>query len=163
MDRASSRLARHDPFGYLYLRTIMMVLASVATISFVILFFSLPSCLYLRATPFSAEGVGAGASSSYSSNNSLDADSRSGYCTSTRMFHIMRASSFSPLSNVLFIFPAFTLFFLPTCCPHPRSQSRADRCTSTLVRGESVMSWPFSMRVVEEEMVAPATLWLSWR
>jgi hypothetical protein len=34
MGRASDRLARHDPFGHLYLRTIMMVLASVATTSF---------------------------------------------------------------------------------------------------------------------------------
>jgi hypothetical protein len=37
-----------------------MVLASVATTSFdILLLFSLPSCLHLRATPFSAEGVGA--------------------------------------------------------------------------------------------------------
>jgi hypothetical protein len=44
MGRASSRLARHGPFSHLYLHTIMMVLASVATISFVILLlFSLPS------------------------------------------------------------------------------------------------------------------------
>jgi hypothetical protein len=72
-----------------------MILASVATTSFVILLlFSLLSCLYLRATPFSAEGVGAGASSPYSSDTSPDTDSRSGYCTPTRTFHIMRAPLF---------------------------------------------------------------------
>jgi hypothetical protein len=43
--------ARHDPFGHLYLRMIMMVLASVvATSSIILLLFSLPSCLRLNAT-----------------------------------------------------------------------------------------------------------------
>jgi hypothetical protein len=57
-----------------------MVLASVATTSFaILLFFSLPSCLHLRATTFSAEGVGVGASSSYSFDTSPDTDSRSVY------------------------------------------------------------------------------------
>ena len=98
----------------------MMVLASVATTSFaILLLFSLPSCLHLRATPFSAEGVGAGASSPYSSDTSPDTDSRSGYCTSTRTFHIMRAPSFSPSSDVPFVFPAFALFFLPNLLPPP--------------------------------------------
>jgi hypothetical protein len=120
MGHASSRLARHDPFGHLYLRTIMMVLASVATTSFVILLiFSLPSCLHLRATPFSAEGVRACASFPYSSDTSSDTNSRSGYCTSTRTFHIMRAPSFSPSLDVPFIFPAFALFFLPNLLPPP--------------------------------------------
>jgi hypothetical protein len=120
MGRASGRLARHDPFGYLYLHTIMMVLASVVTTSFtILLLFSLPSCLHLRATPFSAEGVGVGVSSLYSSDTSLDTDSRSGYCTSTRTFHIMHTPSFSPSSNVPFVFPAFALFFLPNLLPPP--------------------------------------------
>ena len=98
----------------------MMVLTLVATTLFVILvLFSLHSCLHLRATPFSADGVGACASSSYSSNTSPDTDSRIGYCTSTRTFHIMHAPSFSPSSDVLFIFPAFALFFLPNLRPSP--------------------------------------------
>jgi hypothetical protein len=109
MDRASNRLVKHDPFGHIYLRTIMMVLASVATISFaILLFLSHTSCLHLRATPFS-----------YSFDTSLDTDSRSGYCTSTRMFHIMRTPSFSPSSDVLFAFPAFALFFLPNLLSPP--------------------------------------------
>jgi hypothetical protein len=120
MGRASCRRARHDPFDHLYLRTIMMTLASFATTSFVILLlFSLPSCFHLRATPFSTESVGEGASFPYSSNTSPDTDSRSGYCTSTRMFHIMRAPSFSSSSNVPFVFPAFALFFLPNLLPPP--------------------------------------------
>jgi hypothetical protein len=114
MGRASGRLDRHDSFSHLYLHTIMMVLASVATASFVILLlFSLPSCLHLRATPFSAEGVGAGASSPYSSDTSPDTDLRSGSCTSTRTFHIMRAPSFLLSSDVPFVFPAFAMFFHP--------------------------------------------------
>ena len=63
------------------------------------------SCLHLRATPFSAEAVGACASNPYSSDTSPDTDSRSGYFTSTRTFHIMRAPSFSPSSDVPFVFP----------------------------------------------------------
>jgi hypothetical protein len=120
MGRASDRLARHDPFGHLYLRMIMMILASVITIPFdILLLFSLPSCLHLRATPFSAEGVGVDASSPYLSDTSPDTNSRSGYCTSTRTFHIMRAPSFSPSSDVPFIFPAFAMFFLPNLLPPP--------------------------------------------
>jgi hypothetical protein len=120
MGRASARPVRHDPFGHLYLRTIMLVLASVAATSFVILLlFSLTSCLRLRATPFSAEGVGVGASSPYSSNTSPNTNPRSGYSTSTRTFHSMRAPSFSPSSDVPFVFQAFALFFLPNLLPLP--------------------------------------------
>jgi hypothetical protein len=98
----------------------MMVLASVATTSFaILLLFSLPSCLHLCATPFLEERVGACASSPYSSDTSPDTDSRSGYCTSTRTFHIMRTPSFSPSSDVPFIFLAFALFFLPNLLPPP--------------------------------------------
>jgi hypothetical protein len=120
MGRASGRLARHNTFDHLYIRTIMMVLASVATTLFVILLlFSLPSCLHLRVTPFSAEGIGASTSSLYSSDTSPDTDLRSGYCTSTRTLHIMRAPSFSSSSDVSFVFPAFALFFLPNLLPPP--------------------------------------------
>jgi hypothetical protein len=147
MGRASDRLARHGSFGHLYLHTIMMVIALVATTSFaILLLFSLPSCLHLRAITFSTKGVGAGASSPYSSRTSSDTDSRSGYCTSTRTFHIMRASSFSSSSDVPFVFPAWLpspYSSTPTCCPRLRSQPRADRCSSTRVRGESVMLLAF--------------------
>jgi hypothetical protein len=95
---------------------IMMVLASVAAASFAILLhFSLPSCLHLCATPFSAEGVGASASSPYSS----DTDSRSGYCMSTRTFDNMCAPLFSPSLDIPFIFSVFALFFLPNLLPSP--------------------------------------------
>jgi hypothetical protein len=143
MGRSPNQPARHDPFGHLYLRTIMMVLASVATTSFVLLLlFSLPSCLHLRPTPFSAEGVGACASSPYSFDTSPDTDSRSGYCTSTRTFHIMHAPSFSS-SDVPFVFLAFALFFLPNLLSLPTSQPRADRRSSTRVRREPVMLLAF--------------------
>jgi hypothetical protein len=120
MGRASDRLARHGPSSHLYLRTIIMVLASVATTSFVILLlFSLPSCLHLRTTPFSAEGIGACVSSPCSSDTSPDTDSCSGYCKSMRTFHIMCAPLFSLSSYVSFIFSAFALFFLPNLLPPP--------------------------------------------
>jgi hypothetical protein len=139
MGRASGRLARHGPFVHLYLCTIMMVLASVATTSFtILLLFSLPSCLHLCTTSFSAEGVEAGTSIPYSSDTSSDTDSRSGYCMSTSTFHIMRVPSFSPSLDVLFVFPAFVLFFLPNLLP-----PRADRRSSTRVQGELVMLLAF--------------------
>jgi hypothetical protein len=120
MGHASGRPARHDPFGYLYLHTIMMISASVVATSFVImLLFSLPSCLRICATPFSVECVGAGASSPYSSDTSPDTVPRSGYCTSMRTFHSMRAPSFSPSSDVPFVFLDFALFFLPNLLPPP--------------------------------------------
>ncbi|AQK43464.1 Chaperone protein dnaJ 6 [Zea mays] len=65
---------------------------------------------------FSAEGVGAGASSPYSSDISLDTDQRS---TSTRVFHSIHAPSFSLSSDVPFVFAAFALFFLPNLLPLP--------------------------------------------
>jgi hypothetical protein len=44
---------------------------------------------------------------------------RSGYCTSTRTFHNIRAPSFSPSSDVSFVFPTFTMFFLPNLLSLP--------------------------------------------
>jgi hypothetical protein len=87
----------------------------------ILLVFSLPSCLHLRATPFSTEGVGACAYSPYSFDTSPETNSRSGYCTSMRTFHIMRTSSFSPSSDVPFVFPVFDFSSSPTWCPRPRS------------------------------------------
>ena len=159
MGRASGRLARNSSFGHLYLRTIMMILVSVVTTSFaILLLFSLSSCLHLCATPFSTEGVGAGAYSPYSS----DTDSRSGYCTSTKTFHIMRAPSFSPSSDISFVFSAFALFFLPNLLPpaHGRSREPTDAYRREYGVSRSC-SWLFSVRAVEEDMVAPVTLRLS--
>jgi hypothetical protein len=144
MGCASGRLARHGPFDLLYLRTIMMVLASVATTSFtILLLFSLPSCLHLRTTLFSAEGVGADASFPYSSDTSLDTDSRSGYCMSKRTFHIMRTPSFCRRRTSRLSSRPSSCSSSPSCCPRSRSQPRADRHLSTWVRGELCMLLSF--------------------
>jgi hypothetical protein len=143
----------------------MMVLVSVATTSFAIqLLFSLPSCLHLRATPFSAEGVGACTSFLYSFDTSPDTDSNSGYCTSTRTFHIMCTPSFSPSSDVPFVLPAFrhVLPPQPAALTHDRSREPIDARRHGYGASRSC-SWPFFVRAVEEDMVAPATLRLSWR
>jgi hypothetical protein len=113
--------------------------------------------------PFSVEGVGAGASSPYSSDTSPNTDPRSGYCTSTRVFHSMHAPSSSPSSDIPFVFLAFALFFLPNLLPCPRSQSRADRRSSTRVRASRSCSWIFFVRAAEEDTMVPVTLRLSWR
>jgi hypothetical protein len=64
LDEKFDKHGQHDPFVHLYLRTIMIVLASVVATSFtILLLFSLPLCLRLRTTIFSTKGVGAGTSS----------------------------------------------------------------------------------------------------
>jgi hypothetical protein len=147
MGRASGRLARHDSFDHLYLRTIMMVLASVTTTSFVILLlFSLPSCLHLCATPFSTKGVGAGAYSSYSSDTSLDTDSRSGYCTSTR--------TFSHHAHTIVGRPVRLPGFRPVLPLQPAASAHGRSCDLTDARRREYgasrsCSWPFSVRAVE--------------
>jgi hypothetical protein len=160
MGRASGRLVRHGSFGHLYLRTIMMVLGSVVTTSFaILLIFSLPSCLHLRAIPFSAEGVRAGASFPYSFDTSPNTDSRSGYCTSTKTFHIMCAPSFSSLLDVPFVFLALVVFFLPQ--PAAPAHGRIREPTGARRRGYGASrscSCPFFVHAVEEDMAAPATL-----
>ncbi|PWZ29638.1 hypothetical protein Zm00014a_024105 [Zea mays] len=55
MGCASVRLARHGLFGHLYLRTIIMVLASVATTSFAIILFSLSPHGSTSAPPHSRQ------------------------------------------------------------------------------------------------------------
>jgi hypothetical protein len=60
--------------------------------------------------------------------------SRIGYFTSTRTFHIMCAPSFSPSSDVPFVFPVFALFFHPNLLPPPTAAATSrptlvDACT----------------------------------
>jgi hypothetical protein len=90
--------------------------------------------------PFSAEGVGASASSPYLSDTSPHTDPCSGYCMSTRTFHSMRAPSFSPSSDIPFVFLAFILFFLPNLLP-PFTIAATSRPTQ--VRSESVLLLAF--------------------
>jgi hypothetical protein len=127
----------------IHLRTIMMVLVSVAATSFAILLhFSLPSCLCLCATPFLAEGVGADVSFPYSSDSSPDTDpvaigrprGRFTACAHHRFCRRQTSRSSSrpsPYSSS------------PICCPRPRSQLWANRHSSTRVRGESVLLLAF--------------------
>jgi hypothetical protein len=109
--------------------------------------------------PFSAKGVGAGVSYPYSSDTSLDTDPRMSYCTSTRAFHSMHAPSFSPSSDVPFVFPAFALFFLPNLLSLP---TVAVVSRLTRVQASRSCSWLFFVRAAEEDTMASATLRLSW-
>ncbi|PWZ27799.1 hypothetical protein Zm00014a_002176 [Zea mays] len=142
----------------------MMVLASVAATSFSIqLLFSLLSCLCLRATPFSAEGVGACASSPYSSDTSPETDPRSGYCTSTRMFHSLRTIVFAIVGRLVRL-PGLRSVLPPQ--PVASAHGRSRKPTEAHRRGYEASrscSWPFSARAAEEDTVGPAMLRLSWR
>jgi hypothetical protein len=88
----------------------------------ILLLFSLPSCLHLRSTAFTEEGVGAGASSPYSSDTIPITDPRSGYYTTVFVFrgcfkacvhHRFRCRRTSSSSFGL------RLFFLPNLLPPP--------------------------------------------
>ncbi|PWZ14439.1 hypothetical protein Zm00014a_017394 [Zea mays] len=121
----------------------MLVLASVAATLFAILLLLSAPCLCLRTTPFSAEGVGVGASSPYSSDTSPNIDSCSGYCMSTRMFHSMRAPSFSPSLNVPFVMSSFALFFLSNLLPPPTVAATSRPTLVDVGTGESVLLLAF--------------------
>jgi hypothetical protein len=117
MGRVSGRLARHGSFGHSYLLTIMMVLASVVTTSFaILLLFSLSPHASTSAPPHI---LGRGRRSRRLLHVFVRHRLAQWLCTSTRIFHIIRAPSFSPSSDVSFVFPAFPLFFHPNQLPPP--------------------------------------------
>jgi hypothetical protein len=165
MGRASGRHARHRPFGHLYLRTIIIVLASVVASSFaILLLFSLLSCLHLRATPFSAEGVEA---------------------EGLLPIFVKHQPRHRPAYWLLYVHEdvsqhARTIIFVvvghhvrlvglrsvlppqPVAPAHGRSHEPTDTHRRGYEASRSC-SWPFSVRVAEEDTVVPATLRLSWR
>jgi hypothetical protein len=164
MGRASGRFARHDPFSHLYLCTIMIVLASVATTSFaILLLFSLPSCLHLRA-PI------------------LDRGRRSMRLLLVFVRHQPRYRLMQWLLHVHedVSHHARTIIFaivgrhvrLPGLCPvlppqpaalaHSRNHEPFDAHRHGYEASWSC-SWPFSVHVVEKDMEAPVPLRLSWR
>jgi hypothetical protein len=134
MGRAPDQPARYDPFDHLYLRTIMMVLASVVATSFGILFLFSPLMPPPPRHPFSVEGVGADTSpricpTPAPTPTRVVAIARPRGCFTACTHHrfcrrrTSRSSSRpSPCSSS------------PTCCPCQRSQPRADRRSSTRVR-----------------------------
>jgi hypothetical protein len=141
-------------------------LALVAATSFaILLLFSLPSCLHLHATLFSGDGVGAGASSTYSSDTSPNIDPRSAVAIARprgrfttcahHHFHRRRTSRLSswpsPCSSSL------------TCWPRPWSQPQVARHSLTRIRARWSCFWPISVRAVEDDTVVSSTLRLSWR
>jgi hypothetical protein len=155
MGRASGPPTRHDPYGHLYLHTIMIVLASVAATSFaILLLFSLFSCPAstpphsrqraseqappprIRPTPTRALAI-------------ARPRGRFTACAHHR-FRCSRTSRSSSWSS-----PCSSS---PTCCPRPRSQPQADRCSSMRVWASRSCSWSFSVRATEEDTVAPPTL-----
>jgi hypothetical protein len=137
MGRASNRLARHDPFGHLYPHTIMMVLASVATSSFaILLLFSLPSCLHLRATPFLVEGL-------------VFVRHQPRHRLALWLLHVHEDVSLHTRTIVFTVvghpvhLPGLRPVLPPQPATPPRLQPRADRRSLTRVRGESIMLLAF--------------------
>jgi hypothetical protein len=122
MGRASGRPARHGLFSHLYLRTIMMVLALPHSPSF---FFSLSPHASTSVPPHSRQ--------------------RTWEQAPPPRIHPILAST--PTHAVAIARPQgrFTACVHQRFCHHltPHSSSRADRCSSTRVRGESVLLLAF--------------------
>jgi hypothetical protein len=130
------------PFGHLYLHTIMMVLASVGTTLFAImLLFSLSFHASASAPPHSWQRAWEQAPPPRIRTTTAPTPTCDGYCTSTRTFHSMRAPSFSPSSDVPFVFPAFALFFFPNLLPTVAVVSRPTLVDAGM--GESVLLLAF--------------------
>jgi hypothetical protein len=146
MGRVPDQPAKHDLFGHLYTRTIMMVLGcrhlvphsrqraweQVSPSRIRLTPALTPTCTVAIARPrgcFTA-------------------------CTHHR-FHRRRtsrsSSRHSPCSSS------------PTCCPRPRSQPGTDWRSSTRVQASRSCSWLFFVRATEEDTMALTTLRLSWR
>jgi hypothetical protein len=134
-----------------------MVLASVAAISFTILFLlSLPSCLRLRATSFSTEGVGAGAPprirpTPVPTPTQAMAIARPRRRFTVCMYHRFRLPGLRPI-----------LLPEPTAPAHGRSREPADALRREYGASRSC-SRPFFMPAAVEDTVVTATLRLSWR
>ena len=161
MGHASDGPARHDPFGHLYLSTIMMVLALVVATSFAIMLLLSPLMSLPLCHPILGRGRGSRRLLPVFEQQQprhrpavAIARPRGRFiaCAHHR-FHRRRTSRSSSRPS-----PCSSS---PTCCP--RSQSRADRRSLMRVWANQTCSWPFSVRAAEEDTVAPATIRLSWR
>jgi hypothetical protein len=123
-----------------------------------------PSCLHLRATPFSAKGVGACAPFPYSSDTSPR------HRLAQWLLHVHEDVSHHARTIVFAVVrrPVCLPGLRPILPPQPAAPAHGSSCEPTVARRRGYgasrsCSWPFSMRAVEEDMVAPATLRLSWR
>jgi hypothetical protein len=67
----------------------------------------------------------------------------------TRTFHNMCAPSFSPSSDIPFVFPAFGLFFLPNVLPPPMVVAASQPTLIDMVQGEVFFLLAFSVRATE--------------
>jgi hypothetical protein len=149
MGCASGWLTRYDPFGYLYLRTIMMVLASLATTSFtILLLFSLPSCL-LAPPPCIRPHQPQHLLAQWLLHVHEDVSHHARTIVFAVIGHLVRLPCLRPI--------------LP---PQPTAPAHGRSCKPTDARrcgygASQSCSWSFSVRAVEEDMVASATLRLS--
>jgi hypothetical protein len=143
MGRALDQPARHGSFGHLYICTIIMVLVSVVTTSFVILLlFSLLSCLHFHAThswqrtweqappprirPTLAPTL-----------TCVMAIAHLRGCFTACTHHRFLSS------DVPFVFPTFALFFLPNLLPLPTVAAASRPMLVDAGTGESVLLLAF--------------------
>jgi hypothetical protein len=161
MGRASGRPVKHEPFGHLYLRAIMMVLASVAATSFaILLLFSFPSCLCLRTTPILGRGRwGRRLLPVFVQHQPaqwlLHVHENVSQYTRTIVFVVVGRPV--RLSGLRPVFP-----LQPTAPAHRRSRETTDALRRGYGASQSC-SYPFFVRAAEEDTVASVTLRLSWR
>jgi hypothetical protein len=163
MGCASDQPARHGSFGHLYLHTIMMVLALVVATSFaILLLFSLPSCLRLRATHSRQRAweqapppVFVRRQPRHRLTQWLLHLHEDVWHTRTIVFTIVgRPVRLPGLRPIL---PP-----QPAAPAHGRSREPTDARRRGYGASQSC-SWLFFVYAVEEDTIAPTTLRLSWR
>jgi hypothetical protein len=164
MGRASGRPTTHDPFGHLYIGTIMMVLASVAATSFAILLLFSPLMLLSPRHPILGRGRG--------SKRLLPVfvQHQPRHRPVWWLLHVHEDVSQHARTIVFTIdrrlvrLPGLHVVLPPQ--PTAPAHGRSRKPTDARKRGYGARrscSWPFSMRDAKEDTVAPVTLRLSWR
>jgi hypothetical protein len=157
MGRVLGWLARHDSFDHLYLRTIKMFLASVTTTLFAILpFLSLPSYLHLRAHPILGR--------EHKSMRLLPVFRLAKWLLHVHEYVLHHAYIVFAVVGRPIRLPGLRLVLPPNLLPPPMVVAASRPMLVDAGYGAiRSCSCPFSVHVVEEDMVTSATLRLSWR
>jgi hypothetical protein len=143
MGCAPDQPARHNPFSHLYLHTIMMVLVSIVANSFVILLlFSLLSCLHLHTT-HSRQRAWEQAPPPRIRPTPAPTPTRAVAIARPQGCFTACTHHRSPSSNVTFVFPAFTLFFLSNLLSLPTVTTASRPTLVDAGTGESVLLLAF--------------------
>jgi hypothetical protein len=157
MGRASGRLARHGPFGHLYLYSVLYLKHQFQRSSCVIFLQKSP---YISSKSTQCKMLKSGAGGGHQSRHRL---AQSLLHVHEDVSHLTRTIVFTVIGRPIhFLGLRVVLPPQPAAPAHGRSREPTDVRRRGYDASRSC-SWPFSVGVVEEDMVAPVTHRLSWR